>query len=217
MNQPQQQTIWIARHGMRMDFVDPAWVRTAARPKDPPLSAEGFVQAEELGRRLGDVGLEAVYTSPFTRCVQTAHYVAEAAQLPLWIENGLHEYLDAGSFPHKPRVPAPPEHQRQLPRVDPAYVSRWEGLQYPEDWDAVCRRTRRTVQQLADAHTGNILLVSHGAPILALQQALLGPGDYPAPSCCSLAGIVRTPQATTSRCLADTAHLSRTEEEIRFQ
>jgi broad specificity phosphatase PhoE len=48
------QTIWIARHGNRLDFVRPEWFDTALRPYDPPLSKDGFVQAKQLAKRLAD-------------------------------------------------------------------------------------------------------------------------------------------------------------------
>ncbi|NEO28838.1 MAG: histidine phosphatase family protein, partial [Kamptonema sp. SIO4C4] len=46
------QTIWIARHGNRFDFVYPEWFNTAPRRYDPPLSEDGVIQAQELGQRL---------------------------------------------------------------------------------------------------------------------------------------------------------------------
>lgn len=46
------QIVWIARHGNRLDFVNPEWFNTAERPYDPPLSEDGIVQAKQLGQRL---------------------------------------------------------------------------------------------------------------------------------------------------------------------
>ncbi|MGK7892391.1 MAG: histidine phosphatase family protein, partial [Xenococcus sp. (in: cyanobacteria)] len=36
-----KQTVWIARHGNRLDFVNPEWFNTATRRYDPPLSEDG--------------------------------------------------------------------------------------------------------------------------------------------------------------------------------
>lgn len=40
------QTVWIARHGIRLDFVNPGWLETAERFYDSPLSLDGFKQAQ---------------------------------------------------------------------------------------------------------------------------------------------------------------------------
>jgi hypothetical protein len=40
------QIVWIARHGNRLDFVNPEWFNTAERPYDPPLSEDGIEQAD---------------------------------------------------------------------------------------------------------------------------------------------------------------------------
>ncbi|PSQ85633.1 MAG: histidine phosphatase family protein [Bacteroidetes bacterium QH_2_63_10] len=50
------QTIWLARHANRQDFVDPDWAKTADRPHDPALSTDGMGQARKLGRRVGTLG-----------------------------------------------------------------------------------------------------------------------------------------------------------------
>ena len=47
-----QQTVWIARHGNRIDFVNPEWFNTAKRPYDPHLSDDGILQAQKLANRL---------------------------------------------------------------------------------------------------------------------------------------------------------------------
>ena len=49
-----QQTLWLTRHGNRLDFVDAGWYLTAKRPYDPPLSAEGRSQAKALAQRLAE-------------------------------------------------------------------------------------------------------------------------------------------------------------------
>ena len=48
-----RQTIWLCRHGNRIDFVDPSW-----KGDDPHLSADGIIQAKETGLRLKGEGIE---------------------------------------------------------------------------------------------------------------------------------------------------------------
>jgi hypothetical protein len=74
-------------------------VDTAARPFDPPLTADGVAQGTALGRRLRsfDSGppVTKIFVSPLGRTVQTAD--AAAAELgisALFVEPGLVEVLD---------------------------------------------------------------------------------------------------------------------------
>ena len=104
----------IARHGERLDYVDPqGWLASAAgqeRPWDPPLTDEGRAQAAALGtrlarelRRLQLPPVSMVVTSPFVRAVQTAEAAAASvaaaadggavAPPPLYVDAGLAEVL----------------------------------------------------------------------------------------------------------------------------
>ncbi|HKL89484.1 MAG TPA: histidine phosphatase family protein, partial [Salinibacter sp.] len=82
------QTVWIARHANRQDFADPNWADTADRPHDPGLSTDGVEQAQQLARRVNDLDVDRIVASPFIRTVETAHYAAEAADEPVFIEPG---------------------------------------------------------------------------------------------------------------------------------
>jgi broad specificity phosphatase PhoE len=53
-------TVWIARHGNRIDFVNPAWFDTAERPYDPHLSEDGQIQAQQLANRLVGEGITQI-------------------------------------------------------------------------------------------------------------------------------------------------------------
>ncbi|MFT4179672.1 MAG: phosphoglycerate mutase family protein [Thermomonas sp.] len=52
-------------------------------PRDPPLTAEGVARAERLAVMLGDVALDAIYSSPYQRTLQTAAPTAHAHALPV--------------------------------------------------------------------------------------------------------------------------------------
>lgn len=88
--------VWVVRHGERIDSVEKGWKKTAARPHDPPLTPAGFEQAAATGRALRGHRLDAIYTSPFLRCVQTATAIVEAmgpGAPPIHVEPGLGEWL----------------------------------------------------------------------------------------------------------------------------
>ncbi len=95
--------IWVARHGERADAADATWEQTAERPFDPPLTPLGFLQAEATGDALcaePSLRVEAIFTSPFLRCVQTASAIASRlGGVPLRVEPGLSEWLNPSWFP----------------------------------------------------------------------------------------------------------------------
>lgn len=58
---------------------------------DLPLNNIGIKQAQELGEELKNSGVEAIFSSPLKRAVQTAEIVSEALNIPLRIDQGLIE------------------------------------------------------------------------------------------------------------------------------
>ena len=57
-------TVWIVRHGNRLDFVYPEWFELATRRYDPPLAEDGFIQANKLALRLASEKIDHIFTSP---------------------------------------------------------------------------------------------------------------------------------------------------------
>ena len=90
-------TVWICRHGNRIDFVDPSW-----KGNDPHLSPDGVIQAKETGVRLRGEGIQHIFASPFLRTLETAHHIAEALDLPVKIEHGACEWMNPEWFPEPP-------------------------------------------------------------------------------------------------------------------
>ncbi len=69
-------TLYLVRHGAAGDRQ--SWSGDDALR---PLSRRGEMQAAGLAKALGDQRIEAVFTSPYVRCVQTVQPLAEAAGL----------------------------------------------------------------------------------------------------------------------------------------
>ncbi|KAL0479203.1 hypothetical protein AKO1_008030 [Acrasis kona] len=95
--------IYFTRHGERQDWVDPNWVKTAARKYDTPLSEGGMKQAKELGQYFCTLEKESqisvIYCSPFFRTVQTATNIANeinakngSSACKIKVEAGLSEF-----------------------------------------------------------------------------------------------------------------------------
>lgn len=65
---PEATEIWLVRHADCYDEI--------GELGDPPLSPAGREQARRLGRRLGRLEIDAVYSSPLLRAVETARAVS---------------------------------------------------------------------------------------------------------------------------------------------
>ncbi len=209
------QTVWIARHANRWDFVYPEWFNTAERPYDPPLSEDGFEQAKQLADRLATTStISHIFTSPFLRTVQTAHEVAQKLNLPLKLEWGLAEWLNPNWMRHSPET-LPLEILRQeFPEIDPHYQSRILP-QYPESEQQVFARTQETAKRLVAEFSEDILLIGHGASVLGASQAFVPGAEIRAALCC-LVKIVKKSDKWEMELNGDTSHLSKTETVIRF-
>ncbi len=210
------QTIWIARHGNRIDFVNPAWFNTAERRYDPHLSDDGQIQAQQLAHRLMGEGITQIITSPFLRTVQTANAVAECLDLSIKLDWGLGEWLnpDWMSFPET----LPPEILAQeFPRID---LSHPIGIpRYPETWNDCLERTSNTAKRLVNTfHQDHLLFVGHGASVLGTTLGLIPSLKETEikPSLCSLMKLVQDGENWVLELNGDTSHLTQAETVIRF-
>lgn len=71
--------------------------KLAGRTPGVHLNAKGQQQSAALAYRLANVKLDAVYSSPLERCMETAQAVADAQQLPVCTDSGLLE-VDYGEW-----------------------------------------------------------------------------------------------------------------------
>lgn len=137
------------------------------------LSEEGRAQVARLAERLRGTPVEAIYTSPLSRTVETASILGKA-------------------FPEVPTI-----HRPGLAEIS---HGRWEGLtraeveqRFPgeyDDWEAdpftfapvggesgvaVLARALPVIREIVTAHAGkDILVVSHKATLRLLISSLLG-------------------------------------------
>lgn len=210
-----EQTVWIARHGSRLDFVDPDWYRTAPNPFDPPLSEDGLIQARELGGRLHSEGITRIFSSPFRRALETAHQVADVLDLSVEIEQGACEWLNPGWFPRRPEWNAPQELSSDFFRLveqDNSVVS----PEYPETWEDLLKRTATTIGILTGQTRDDILIVGHGASLLGLTWALTGGEPEIDADYCALVKIVRQGERWELELNGDTSFLGHASGETRF-
>lgn len=177
-------TLYIARHGERLDFVDPEWYKKSKTPHDPPLTDIGKEQATELGRKLSGLSITHIFASPFYRCVNTACNAAAAISpdLRVFIEPGMCEWLNAewyGDSEHGPIWRTVESLAAEFPTVDPSYEPvlpmshNFDG--YPESLEKLSIRCDKTYRAVLERFqpTGNVLFVGHGSSVEALTKVLV--------------------------------------------
>ena len=209
------QTVWIARHGNRLDFVNPEWFNTAERRYDPPLSEDGFVQAVELGQRLKDENIAHIFASPFLRTIQTASEIAQILDLPIKLEAGLGEWRNPEWMTQKPETHPQDLLADEYPSIDWSYQSVITPS-YPETKEDVNHRTAKTLDKLVANYSEDILIVGHGASVHGVTYGLVPDTPYFKVSLCCLTKVVANGDRWTVELCADTSHLSQTETEVRF-
>ena len=200
-----EQTVWICRHGLRIDQVDPTWRRRNGH--DPYLAEEGVQQARETGERLRGEGIERIFASPFLRAVETAHHIADILDLAVHIERGACEWLNPQWFAQMPEIVPAEEMARRFPRVDPAYES-VVLPRYPETAEEAFVRAGKAARLLVQRHPGNLLLVGHGHSVVGMSWGLLEDRPDIHAELCALIKIGRYNGAWQLELNGDTAHLS---------
>ena len=210
------QTVWIARHGNRLDFVHPEWFNTADKRYDPPLSEDGFVQATELAQRLKSENISHIFASPFLRTIQTANEVAKVLQLPIKLESGLGEWHNDEWMTEKPEIQTEAWLTKEYPLIDWNYDS-YLTPKYPESRKDVYQRTNATITNLVANFNDDILIVGHGASVFGVTKSLIPKVPEFRVALCCLTKIVRTRADNWQLDFyGDTAHLSKTESQIRL-
>jgi broad specificity phosphatase PhoE len=198
--------LWLVRHGERRDEVDPEWADGAERPHDPPLTDRGRLQAERVGDRLRDCGVDAVYASPFLRAAETAHVVADRLGRPVFVDHGLSEHLNPEWFDVAPSVMTPRALAERFHTVDATHDSVLRP-NYPESGAEAADRTVRAVRRLLADAPETVLVVGHGLTVDSVVRAFTGRSDVPTPVC-GVTRLTSYPWGWDADVLADTTHLS---------
>ena len=153
--------ITAVRHGQRADHAGHKWHETAERPHDPPLTEFGKRQAAATGAALRSERVDAVYSSPFTRCMETAAAIAKEHGLQIRVEPGIGEML-ADSEEHGWGFDEEPYTDKEFCaarlakrfNVDTSYVSVYktaadtgtgDRINFPESWEQATARYQRTL------------------------------------------------------------------------
>jgi broad specificity phosphatase PhoE len=150
-------TVYLVRHGQT------AWNREKVfrGREDVPLNDVGRAQAAACAERLADVKLDAFYSSPLGRAMETARAIARPHGAEPTAEPGLID-LDVGQWQAKPLA----EVQREFPDLHELWAHQPHLVKFPggESLAAVRDRAASAVERLCDRHVGQtILLLGHVA------------------------------------------------------
>ncbi|KZT06930.1 phosphoglycerate mutase-like protein [Laetiporus sulphureus 93-53] len=200
------ETIYIARHGFRLNWVTNDWASATGLPRDPPLAAYGLTQAHELADFFLSLPPEeratAIFSSPYYRCLQTCRPTSVALDVPIYVEHGLSEWyspVTPGTGLH-PRPANAATLRGHFPKIDDSWSSVWYPSRKGEDVEQCHDRCNGLLQALIPeiqrkfgGKHKRILLISHAATIIALARELLGDRSMPLRvGCCSLTEVCST-------------------------
>eukprot|EP01082_Thalassiosira_pseudonana_P010983 g9937.t1 g9937 contig4:911711-912283(-) len=116
--------VFLTRHGARVDTEDQQWLRKCShnRSDDPHLSSAGrkgaLELAAEIKRQVDGCTVAHIVSSPYVRCVETAHIVAEVIGVDVKIEPGIAEVKSSRT----PGFLDVVELKRQYPLIDTTYT-----------------------------------------------------------------------------------------------
>lgn len=144
---------------------------------DSPLLPESIHDISLLAKRLENIDFAHAYTSPILRAKRTAEILIDdlGKDIPLTVVEGLKEF-DLGTMEGQKFT----DLEKKIPDVIKAF--REEPAKYDnekikgESFESVIKRSNDAINKIV-AHTdpkASILLVSHGAALVAMIQSLLG-------------------------------------------
>lgn len=158
-------------------------------PADPALTSHGVDQAQQLAHHLMTVDppIEAVYSSPYYRCLQTiAPFVELHRQQPqagvaavktIRPEHGLCEWFGSAPFEH-PRPASPEMLKAMFPAFDldyvPAVTPHSKGESLDQLYERVSKGLRAIIERCDAEGRRAVVLCTHAAVVIALGRILTG-------------------------------------------
>ena len=137
-----------------------------------PLTALGRAQAEATARRIaGEWRVEAIYTSPLGRCVETGQAIAESTRAPAQVAAGLVDF-DYGDWAWKTH----PEVQALAPNLYRLWFSAPHLVRIPggDSLQDLVGRAANALREVIERHAAQtVVMVGHDSTNRALLLQLL--------------------------------------------
>jgi probable phosphoglycerate mutase len=154
--------ILLVRHGQSVWNADGRWQGQA----DPPLSELGEQQAVDAASSLGMV--DAIYASDLVRAHHTAELVAAQLGGDVVVEPRLRERT-AGEWEGRTRA--------EIDEGWPGYLETGRRPAGYEPDDSVLERVLAVLDDIASAHDGEVLVVTHGGVVRVVERHLGSDAD----------------------------------------
>ena len=138
---------------------------------DVNLDEVGIKQAELLGKYLSNRELQAIYSSPLKRAIDTANIIARYQKIGVHIAEGLIDF-DYGEWQSLPEQEA----KRLYPTLDDEWHNSPHKVKMPggESLEDVKTRAIEVVNDVLSKYQGSVVLVSHRVVNKVLICSLLG-------------------------------------------
>ena len=135
------------------------------------LNKTGLKQAQLLAKYLGDIKIDAIYSSPLSRALTTAEIIANYHKLKVEIAPGLIDF-DYGEWQDLPHQ----EVRGKYSRLYAQWIRHPDRVRMPagESLDEVRKRAMNVVDRVIAKYEGSVVLVSHRVVNKVLICALLG-------------------------------------------
>lgn len=159
--------LWIFRHGLRADWLTD-FSPELVHARDNDIAPAGVRQFEYCADYLATQPVDHLISSPYRRCVHSAEIIARRLGLPIRLENGIHESHGGPA----PALLSPAELKRDYPHVDAETPSLFPLAENESETDSRLR-CGRVLLALLERWPGNLVIVSHGNPIVGMQEALV--------------------------------------------
>lgn len=150
-------TVYVTRHG------ETEWnvAKRMQGRKNSALTENGMLQAKQLGDRMKDLSIHAIYSSPSERTLHTAELIKGDRDIPIIVDEHFYE-INMGIWEGQ----TIDDIERQYPEeiqlfwYEPHLFQSTSG----ENFEAVHKRVMDGIQLLLEKHKGeSILIVSHAA------------------------------------------------------
>jgi len=157
----------LARHGETVWNVEKVYRGRT----DVNLDEVGIKQAELLGKYLSNQELEAIYSSPLRRALDTANIVARYQKIGVHVAEGLIDF-NYGEWQTLP--------EQEAKRLYPTLHNEWHNNPHKvimpggESLEDVRRRAIEVVNDVLSKYQGGVVLVSHRVVNKVLICSLLG-------------------------------------------
>lgn len=161
--------IYLIRHGESVSDVKNRY----DGDYDDHLTENGIRDAGNIAKKLAGLGIQAVFSSPKIRALETAEIVKNALDCEMIVKPGLAERDIYGAYPDLGRE-YPEEEYRRLGELLAVRDAGIETIEIPEHFHD---RVRSCFLEIAGERYDAVAIVTHGGPIRCIFREVFGFGE----------------------------------------